>query len=99
MYSVLLLSAWGGSRSIEIASEPSSSIQSSPKAANLSQTNDPVIAAAGDIACDLGGAEPNDATQTRETCHMKQTSDLLVGANLTAVLPLGDLQYSPHLSL
>jgi hypothetical protein len=48
---------------------------------------DPVIAAAGDIACDP--ADPVTAT----TCHQKATSDLLVGAPLAAVLPLGDIQY------
>jgi acid phosphatase type 7 len=47
---------------------------------------DPVIAAAGDIACD-----PSDTT---DPCQQKETSDLLVGAGLTAVLPLGDIQYN-----
>src|SRR5215218_1273411 len=46
---------------------------------------DPVIAAAGDIACD-----PDDTT---DPCQQQETSDLLVGAGLTAVLPLGDIQY------
>jgi Calcineurin-like phosphoesterase len=48
---------------------------------------DPVIAAAGDIACD-----PSDPV-TADTCHQQATSDLLVGAPLAAVLPLGDIQY------
>jgi hypothetical protein len=48
---------------------------------------DPVIAAAGDIACD-----PSDPV-TSDTCHQQATSDLLVGARLAAVLPLGDIQY------
>jgi len=48
---------------------------------------DPVIAAAGDIACD-----PADPV-TSDTCHQQATSDLLVGAGLAAVLPLGDIQY------
>jgi glycerophosphoryl diester phosphodiesterase len=48
---------------------------------------DPVVAAAGDIAC--ATSTPGDTT-----CHHGATSDLLVGAGLTAVLPLGDLQYS-----
>jgi hypothetical protein len=46
----------------------------------------PVIAAAGDIACDSG-------TATATTCHQKETSDLLVNQGLAAVLPLGDIQY------
>jgi len=48
---------------------------------------DPVIAAAGDIACD-----PADPV-TSDTCHQQATSDMLVGAGLAAVLPLGDIQY------
>jgi hypothetical protein len=49
---------------------------------------DPVIAAAGDIAC-----APGDPI-TSDTCHQQATSDLLVGAGLAAVLPLGDVQYN-----
>jgi hypothetical protein len=48
---------------------------------------DPVIAAAGDIACD-----PSDPVTTN-TCHQQATSDLVVGAPLATVLPLGDIQY------
>jgi hypothetical protein len=51
---------------------------------------DPVIAAAGDIACD----PVNPDHGTGEFCHQGQTSDLLVGAGLAAVLPLGDIQYN-----
>lgn len=47
---------------------------------------DPVIAAAGDIACDSASSEP-------EACHQSGTSDLLLDPGLDAVLPLGDLQY------
>jgi hypothetical protein len=45
-----------------------------------------VIAAAGDIACGSGSG-------TKSSCHQMATSNLLVGAGLAAVLPLGDLQY------
>ena len=48
---------------------------------------DPVIAAAGDIAC-----SPSDSYGP-STCHQRETSDLLVGTALDAVLPLGDIQY------
>lgn len=45
------------------------------------------VAAAGDIAC-------NASTPPSETtCHQDQTSDLMVGQGLSAVLPLGDTQY------
>jgi hypothetical protein len=47
---------------------------------------DPVIAAAGDIAC------PPPGTRTTNMCHQAATADLLAGA--TAVLPVGDEQYN-----
>ncbi len=49
---------------------------------------DPVIAAAGDIACAPG------ALVTDTTCHQDAVSDLMMEANLAAVLPLGDDQYN-----
>jgi hypothetical protein len=52
---------------------------------------DPVIAAAGDIACDSAG--------TTNPCRQMETSDLLVGAGLTRVLPLGDITQSGSASL
>jgi hypothetical protein len=48
---------------------------------------EPVIAAAGDIAC----APP--ATRTSSSCHQGDTANLLTAGNYDAVLPLGDLQY------
>jgi acid phosphatase type 7 len=48
---------------------------------------DPVVAAAGDIAC----APP--ARRGSSSCHHRETSDLLVAGDYDAVLPLGDLQY------
>jgi hypothetical protein len=47
---------------------------------------DPVVAAAGDIAC---GAD----TSPTANCVEMKTSDLLVQLNPRAVLPLGDVQY------
>jgi acid phosphatase type 7 len=47
---------------------------------------DPLIAAAGDIAC-------GSVTTNPGPCHQQATSDLLVGRPLTAVLALGDTQY------
>ena len=47
---------------------------------------DPVIAAAGDIAC-------SSTTPTATKCRQRATSDLLVNSGLSAVLTLGDLQY------
>jgi acid phosphatase type 7 len=50
----------------------------------------PVIAAAGDIGCDPNNPEHG----TGDFCRQRETSDLLVGAGLAAVLPLGDIQYN-----
>jgi calcineurin-like phosphoesterase family protein len=53
--------------------------------APAARADDPVVAAAGDIACDRASGTT--------TCHQMQTSNLLVGGNLAAVLALGDNQY------
>ena len=57
------------------------------------QSSDPVIAAAGDIACDPADSAFGAPPGTGADCRQVETSDLLVGAGLSAVLPLGDLQY------
>ncbi len=54
----------------------------------------PVIAAAGDIACDPRDPDYNRGDGTPMACRMKATSDLLEGLPLTAVLALGDNQYN-----
>ena len=56
-------------------------------------TGDPVVAAAGDIACDPASSSFNNGLGTSSSCRQKYTSDLLVGAQLAAVLALGDIQY------
>jgi acid phosphatase type 7 len=48
----------------------------------------PVIAAAGDIACAPG--DSSSATQCREM----KTSDIIAGGGISSVLALGDLQYN-----
>ncbi|MFY9587193.1 MAG: metallophosphoesterase [Actinomycetota bacterium] len=55
--------------------------------------SDPVIAAAGDVACDPDIAAFNGGNGTRGACRQLATSDLLTAGGYTAVLPLGDLQY------
>jgi hypothetical protein len=55
--------------------------------------NDPVIAAAGDIACNPASSAFNGGLGTATACRQQYTSDLLVGQNLAAVLMLGDTQY------
>ena len=64
-----------------------------PAPASGGLTVDPVIAAAGDIACDPNDPRFNGGDGTATHCHMKQTSDLLVAGNYTKVLTLGDNQY------
>jgi hypothetical protein len=54
---------------------------------------DPVIAAAGDIACDSTNASFNGGAGTASACRQRAVSDLLVGQPIAAVLTLGDHQY------
>jgi chitodextrinase len=63
-------------------------------AAPSARAADPVIAAAGDIACDYISSSFNGGNGTETECRQKYTSDLLVGAGLARVLVLGDNQYS-----
>ncbi len=61
--------------------------------AAVSTSSDPVVAAAGDIACDPGNSSFNGGLGTSQTCRQKYTSDLLVARGYDAVLLLGDNQY------
>jgi hypothetical protein len=54
---------------------------------------DPVIAAAGDIACSPSDPYFNAGKGTKDYCRQMATSDLLVGKGLAKVLALGDEQY------
>lgn len=53
----------------------------------------PVIAAAGDIACDPSHASFNDGRGTRGECAQRATSNRLLQGRYAAVLTLGDNQY------
>ncbi|MBV8171934.1 MAG: metallophosphoesterase [Candidatus Eremiobacteraeota bacterium] len=57
---------------------------------------DPVIAAAGDIACDLlpTAATPDPDERGTEVCHMAATAALIKALRPAAVLALGDEQYA-----
>jgi acid phosphatase type 7 len=57
-------------------------------ASTSSGASDPVIYAAGDIAC-----APGDPV-TSTTCHEMKTSDIIVNGGATRALALGDLQYN-----
>jgi hypothetical protein len=54
-------------------------------------SGDPVIAAAGDIACSPDRATFNGGYGTANECRQMAVSDLLVNGNLAAVLALGDI--------
>jgi calcineurin-like phosphoesterase family protein len=64
--------------------------RSEPAAA---RTAHPVIAAAGDVACDPASPYYNDGNGTPDRCRQKYTADLLTAAPLAAVLAIGDLAY------
>jgi acid phosphatase type 7 len=60
---------------------------------SVSAASDPVIATAGDIACDPANANFNNGNGTSANCRQLYTSNLLVNAGLAGVLDLGDNQY------
>ena len=64
-----------------------------PVPAANAATADPVIAAAGNIACDPANPAYNGGTGTSSACQEMATSSLLVNQGYAAVLPLGDNQY------
>src|SRR6187431_1643815 len=53
----------------------------------------PVVAAAGDIACDSSSEFYNGGAGVPGHCRQRATSDLLVAGGFSAVLALGDTQY------
>ena len=61
--------------------------------AGTAQAADPVIAAAGDIACDPTDPNFNGGNGTATNCRMRATSDLVLAGGFDAVLLLGDNQY------
>ncbi len=68
-------------------------------AAQAAAKGAPLIAAAGDLACGTNNPRYNNGLGTSNSCHQFQTSNLLQGHDLSAVLPLGDLQYDQNGSL
>ena len=57
-------------------------------------SGDPVIVAAGDIACSPNDPHFNGGAGTANACRQRATSDIFVGdATVDRVLALGDLQY------
>jgi calcineurin-like phosphoesterase family protein len=66
----------------------------SPRLLVDSGAPDPVVAAAGNIACDPLSPSFNAGLGTASECRQSSTSDLLVGKGLAGVLTLGDNQYA-----
>ena len=55
---------------------------------------DPVVGAAGDIACDPTDANYNGGAGTATACRQRLTSDILLNGGFDAVIALGDNQYN-----
>ena len=57
-------------------------------------SGDPVVVAAGDIACSPADPNYNGGAGTATACHEKATSDVVLSLNPLAVITLGDEQYN-----
>jgi hypothetical protein len=67
---------------------------SAPRSLDWQATGaDPVVATAGDIACDPASKYFNGGVGLARRCGQRRTSDALFKMDLSAVLALGDLQY------
>jgi hypothetical protein len=60
----------------------------------IAAASDPVIAAAGDIACDPSSVSFHAGQGTATACRQLTVSNLLVSGHYAAVLALGDTQYN-----
>jgi hypothetical protein len=76
---------------------PASAAEGATTPIQTTATGDPVVAAAGDIACDPAAAPFKGGNGTATKCHMKATSailqNLLATTNLQRILAVGDTQY------
>jgi acid phosphatase type 7 len=73
---------------------PLGSSRSEPRSPHWQRADvDPVVAAAGDIACDPSDRNFGGGLGAGRFCRHRQTSDLLLRMDLAAVLVPGDLQY------
>jgi hypothetical protein len=57
-------------------------------------TADPVVYAAGDVACDPADPAFNGGLGTATACRQRYTADLMPNGTFDAVMALGDLQYN-----
>ena len=72
---------------------PATAVPTASPTLPVSQVDDPVIAGAGNIACDPASPSFNNGSGTAAACQQRATSDLLVARHLAAVFTLGDNQY------
>ena len=78
------------SRALEVIS----SSRTGPRSPHWQKApGDPVVAAAGDIACDPEDRHFQAGLGEGSFCRQRQTSGLLLRMDLSAILALGDLQY------
>jgi hypothetical protein len=70
-----------------------SSTAASAPTASVDPHIDPVIGAAGDIACDPADPNYNGGAGTKSLCHAAGTAQILANEGLDGVLTLGDDQY------
>ncbi len=86
---------WGEGTVVESAHEWDPTGHANPYLAVLHRrlASDPVIAAAGDIACTPDDPSYNKGDGTPSNCRQQATADLLARINPDVVLPLGDVQY------
>lgn len=59
----------------------------------VAAASDPVVAAAGDIACDPSNSRFNAGQGVGSTCRQLAVSNLLLKGHFAAILALGDTQY------
>lgn len=89
MLAAAVLSAW-------VVAAPAGSVSAAAGVSGAADTaaSDPVVATAGDIACDPASSKFNGGQGTSSACRELATSNLIAAdASIGAVLPLGDNQY------
>lgn len=95
--SYLLVSADAGQKlQVVVAASNSAGTASATSALTATiaaQTSDPMVATAGDIACDPADVLFNGGAGKSTNCAQRAVSDLIYGKGFSAVLPLGDNQY------
>ncbi|HET9017032.1 MAG TPA: DNRLRE domain-containing protein, partial [Thermomicrobiaceae bacterium] len=72
---------------------PTPSPTATPTPTPTPSASDPVVAAAGDIACDPTSSSYKNGNGTKSACQQMATSNLLVNGNYAAIFDLGDNQY------